>query len=215
MPARKTVFEKFAQWFPEPRDGCWPWGGPRNNYGYGKIRNSGGAPGEKVFMAHRVAYEVFVGPIPAGLEIDHLCRTRHCVNPSHMEPVTPKENWRRGLSPTAIAARRQTCPKGHPLSGDNLYVYPHGGRCCRTCQRAAAREIDRRRSQKPERRASLRRRYAERVATDPAFVAANRARTNETRALRRSLGQCVDCGTPNSTYRCRPCLDATRRKRSA
>jgi hypothetical protein len=79
------------------------------------------------------------------LQIDHLCRVRHCVNPAHMEPVTPRENILR--SPVALAAinaRKTHCPQGHPLSGANLYRTPQGFRACRECRRKSDRESKRR-----------------------------------------------------------------------
>lgn len=73
-------------------NGCWVWTGSLLADGYGNLRD-----GAKVKRAHRVSYETFVGPIPGGLEIDHLCRNRSCINPDHLEPVTRAENQRRGL----------------------------------------------------------------------------------------------------------------------
>lgn len=81
--------------------------------------------------AHRVAYEEIMGPVPEGLELDHLCRTRSCVNPSHLEPVTHRENMNRG----DVATRRKThCPKGHPYDEENTGIY-NGYRNCRACAR--------------------------------------------------------------------------------
>ena len=88
-------------------------------------------------MSHRLAYELEIGPIPAGLEIDHLCRVRNCVNPAHLEPVTHAENIRRGTGPLAENARKTECVHGHPLEGANLYVRPGDGhRQCRACNTA-------------------------------------------------------------------------------
>jgi hypothetical protein len=85
--------------------------------------------------------ELFVGPIPEGLVIDHLCRNRGCINPTHMEPVTNAENVLRGEGPTAVNARKTHCKRGHPFDDVNTYVYAKG-RACRMChqlrQRAAA-----------------------------------------------------------------------------
>ncbi len=113
-------------------DGCWVWKNNIKSNGYGSIWMDGRSRG-----VHRVAYEIAVGPIPTGLQIDHLCRVRACMNPSHLEAVTSKENIRRGN--TAQWQRDKThCPSGHPYSGDNLYV--HGGkRYCRSCSRASSR----------------------------------------------------------------------------
>lgn len=74
--------------------GCWNWPGARTRKGYGQIRLAEG----RTSYTHRESYMAFVGPIPEGLEIDHLCRNRGCFNPDHLEPVTPGENARRGLT---------------------------------------------------------------------------------------------------------------------
>lgn len=109
---------------------CWIWNGCRSGGGYSQVRFQG-----RKFLVHRIFYELFVGPIPKDLEIDHLCRTRACVNPKHLEPVTSQENTLRGISPAAVNARRTHCKHGHPLSGDNLYIEPKGKRRCRICNR--------------------------------------------------------------------------------
>lgn len=87
--------------------------------------------------AHRYAYELLVGPIPPGYQLDHLCRTPLCVRPDHLEPVTPRENTLRGNGPTARHARKTHCIRGHALVGDNVYHTPHrpNGRECWTCKR--------------------------------------------------------------------------------
>jgi len=108
--------------------GCWLWRGSQSRGGYGRYNET---------LAHRVAYELFVGSIPEGLTLDHLCRVRHCVNPEHLEPVTLGENLRRGESFSAVNARKTHCPRGHPLSGENLYRTKSGARCCLICKRAA------------------------------------------------------------------------------
>jgi hypothetical protein len=113
--------------------GCWTFTGPaRNQYGYGGV-------GKR--LAHRLSYEALVGPVPAGLDLDHLCRNRRCVNPLHLEPVTRKENLRRGESGEAGAEfqRRKThCPHGHSLAPGNLDAWSLkvGKRNCLTCRRA-------------------------------------------------------------------------------
>lgn len=115
---------------PEPNSGCWLWSGALNSGGYGCF-NFGGSKGRG---AHRVAYQVLVGEIPAGLHLDHLCRTRCCVNPAHLEPVTQRENCLRGVSPAAIHAKKTHCPKGHLFEGENLARWGDGSqRFCRAC----------------------------------------------------------------------------------
>lgn len=111
---------------------CWEWTGYLNTNGYGTV-NIGNAPR----LAHRVVWTVLVGPIPEGLELDHLCRVRHCVNPDHLEPVTNAENKRRGMGNQHI--RKTHCTRGHPLSGENLVVLLDGRRNCRACKCANAK----------------------------------------------------------------------------
>lgn len=113
---------------------CWLWNG-KTTLGYGYFCAEG-----RMFYAHRFAWEQENGAIPKGLDIDHLCRTRDCVNPAHMEPVTRRENVLRGNSRNALNAAKTLCDKGHPLSGDNLYTYPSGNRGCRDCRRRLRRE---------------------------------------------------------------------------
>ena len=116
---------------------CWNWSGSIDGGGYGGFRRSKESGG-KWIRAHRVSYELFVGPIPSGRCLDHLCRVRSCVNPKHLEPVTIGENCRRGL--TGINSSSKThCPKGHPYSGDNLYINTYGKRECRSCIRSRSR----------------------------------------------------------------------------
>jgi hypothetical protein len=119
-------------------DGCWRWTGARTG-------GSGGQPyaylrmNKKNHYGHRLAYQTFIGPIPAGLEIDHLCRKRDCVNPLHLEAVTRRENLIRGETFTARQVALTHCPKNHPYSGDNLYIDPRGDRQCKECRREAYR----------------------------------------------------------------------------
>ena len=106
-----------ARFIPVTESGCWLWIGGASRFGYGAYWH----PVEKrLVTAHRFSYECLKGEIPAGLQIDHLCRVPCCVNPDHLEAVTPKENTLRSNSVSAIKARQIHCSKGHPLSGDNL-----------------------------------------------------------------------------------------------
>lgn len=118
----------------EESDGCWVWQGATSN-GYGVVGL--GRRTDGTGKAHRVLYELLVGPVPPGMELDHLCRNRRCVNPDHLEPVTRQENIDR--SPL-MPGSRATCPKGHPYEGENLYLYPNGWRACRACHRAWDKE---------------------------------------------------------------------------
>ena len=113
-------------------DSCWEWAHRLRKNGYGQFRI-----GDRMIIAHRVSYELFVGPIPAGLEIDHLCRNRGCVNPSHLEPVTKRVNILRGAGAAAVNAAKTHCIHGHEFRDDNTYVRTDGARICRTCNAAA------------------------------------------------------------------------------
>lgn len=116
--------------------GCWLWTASKNKGGYGQVGVAAGKPA----LAHRVAYQTLVGPIPEGLELDHLCRVRNCCNPDHLEPVTRQENARRGLR-NGFALQTH-CLRGHPLTGDNLRIvrtYCGTGRVCRECARVRDR----------------------------------------------------------------------------
>jgi hypothetical protein len=109
----------------EPNCGCWLWVGARLPNGYGSVRISG-----RTVYAHRASYEHWRGAIPDGLQIDHLCRVRNCVNPSHLEAVTQRENMMRGEGRAAQRARWLLCPRGHELS---VRIRPRGRRLCLVC----------------------------------------------------------------------------------
>jgi 5-methylcytosine-specific restriction endonuclease McrA len=110
-----------------PFHSCWEWGGRIAPNGYGVIEVHTVDNKRRSRRAHRIIYESYVGAIPDGLQLDHLCRNRGCVNPAHLEPVTNHENHRRGLR-----ASKTHCPAGHAYSGDNL-VLTKRGRKCRAC----------------------------------------------------------------------------------
>lgn len=130
--------ERFATKYVVDADtGCWNWTATRHGAGYGTIRE--GRRGSRALMAHRVSYEIHVGPIPDGLQIDHLCRNRGCVNPAHLEPVTSRENTMRGSTLPAANVQKTHCNHGHPYSGPNLLKLPNGERRCRSCSKVARR----------------------------------------------------------------------------
>jgi len=106
---------------------CWLWLGYISPQGYGKLTRE-----RRQIQAHRYTYELLGGTIPADLDLDHLCRVRHCVRPEHMEPVTRKENAQRGAHGRLV----RHCPRGHAYDEANTYVTKAGRRDCRACHRA-------------------------------------------------------------------------------
>lgn len=127
----------------EKTDGCWLWTASTSQ-GYGRIWTPTPDGGRMLAQAHRVAYELLVGPIPDGLYLDHLCRNRLCVRPDHLEPVTNGENVLRGKSGPAENARKTHCIAGHPFDEKNTR-YSAGKRWCRACAARRQRELKARR----------------------------------------------------------------------
>lgn len=132
MAKKQPVIPRFMAKV-EQTDTCWLWKAWVEKNGYGRFWLDGRQHG-----AHRIAYELFKGPIPDGLEIDHLCRVKHCVNPEHLEPVTTAENIRRMTRHrTPYQSLRRECPNGHPYE-ENTATRTEGRRCL-TCKQEANR----------------------------------------------------------------------------
>lgn len=120
----------------EKTETCWLWTGTTTRpipLGYGRLRVAG-----KLWVAHRYHWVQINGDIPEGLELDHLCKTRHCVRLDHLELVTHAVNVQRGNGGRPKAVK---CPRGHEYAGDNLYIRPNGFQDCRACRAAAARRL--------------------------------------------------------------------------
>jgi hypothetical protein len=114
---------------------CWIWRGNRHHSGYGRLKVD-----RDYRLAHRVAYELFVGSIPDGLVLDHFaCENPGCVNPRHVRPVTQRENLLRGDTLPARCAAKTQCPKGHAYTPENTLMHS-GSRECRECNRLKCRE---------------------------------------------------------------------------
>jgi hypothetical protein len=146
MAVKRDPVERF--WAKvEKTDTCWLWTAALNSNSYGHIDVDGHS-----VKAHRFSYELLVGPVPEGLDLDHLCRVRHCVRPDHLQPVTRPTNILRGNGMGARHSRQTHCVHGHPLSGNNLLYSSNGTQCgrprfarrCRECLRRNGRASMRR-----------------------------------------------------------------------
>lgn len=144
-PKPRPWIDRFAEKIALTESGCVEWIASHNGAGYGTLTIN--RHGGKV-LAHRFSYEWHVGPIPLGMQLDHLCRNTLCVNPDHLEPVTHRTNTLRGTAPTAVNAAKTHCNHGHPLSGANVRITPQGWRECRECKRRRSREKYRRKTGK-------------------------------------------------------------------
>jgi len=133
----KPVLERIEALTITDSRGCWVYApGRASSSGYRQV-----LVGPRMLRyAHRVTYEALVGPIPDGMQLDHLCRNRACVNPAHLEPVSPRENTMRSpMSMAAVNSRKTHCPQGHPLTPENVYGAPKR-RQCKTCTNTRASE---------------------------------------------------------------------------
>lgn len=148
MADKQNIIDRFLNHVsPEPNSGCWLWLACCTKLGYGRFNKTT----DKSIPAYQMAYELFRGARPAGMDLDHLCRVPNCVNPWHLEAVTHKENMHRGIVGTLTAARNQRishCPRGHAYDEANTRLSPnrHGtlSRKCKACEVRRAREYRRR-----------------------------------------------------------------------
>lgn len=131
-PSPKTIWDRAAEKIRVDKDGWW-WEGTIGGDGYGKLLIGSRATKRSTFQAHRVVWTLLRGPIPEGLDLDHLCRQRNCVWPEHLEPVSRKENLRRGEGFPGVRARQTHCINGHAFDEANTYIAPNGTRKCRKC----------------------------------------------------------------------------------
>ena len=159
---------------------CWFWTGLKTVTGYGDFWIEGG-----MRRAHRVSYQIAIGEIPAGLQIDHLCRVRHCVNPKHLEAVTQTQNTLRGYGFGAINKRKTACPKGHKY---DVIKFKKGQRfrACSICNRVHSKKHSEKYRSKPENREKILAHRARLIAERDAerkVVAASRPVVEETSAI--------------------------------
>ena len=135
MTASTTIEERFWAKVEKTPHGCWLWTGACTKGGYPVFTEQG-----RQVYAHRWAYARFVGEIPEGMQIDHRCNVRRCVNyETCLRPLSPRDNILRSEAPAAKNARKARCIRGHILYGKNLYTSSKG-RHCRKCQRERDRK---------------------------------------------------------------------------
>lgn len=148
--SKRSPVDRFMEKFVVVDSGCWIWTGMPNHGGYGTFMFSSDKFGKKMVLAHRMSYETFVGCIPDGLVLDHLCRTPACVNWRHLEPVTRRINSLRGLTNAcSVNAKKTHCKRGHEFNDANtrrlITRSGYGGRVCRVCIRQYDRALRARR----------------------------------------------------------------------
>jgi hypothetical protein len=186
--------------------GCWDWVAGKLSSGYGSFRT-----GNRAHVAHRYAYEALIGPIPDGLQLDHLCRNRSCVNPDHLEVVTQRVNLARGVSPPAINARKTHCSRGHEFTDENTYRSPDGYRGCRTCRYETKLRWDRERGHLRDPHKTHCKQGHEFTPENTVLVKngtgrrCRQCRDDYMKSWREknTVGYCVRCGRPHKEGECR------------
>lgn len=188
-PGSETAMDRYfanvraGLWSPTMQSYCLLWVGKLNHEGYAQMGWISLVDKQQHSTGHLFAYERFVGPIPEGFQVDHLCRVRNCVASWHLEAVTPRENLLRGNTFQALNVAKTQCPEGHPYDKANTYVWTDGSRHCRTCARATSAAIREEAGGDP---------FWMRVKQDPEKLAAHRAYKREwakqKRARQRSEG---------------------------
>jgi hypothetical protein len=131
----KSIIERFLQKIQVSDSGCWDWVGYRDRDGYGRVTIN-----KVPYGTHRIIYEYYHGQICPDLVIDHLCKNRKCVNPTHLEQVTNKENLRRSPCTSTLNSAKTHCIHGHEFNDKNTRYRPTGGRSCRICAALQARK---------------------------------------------------------------------------
>jgi hypothetical protein len=146
LSLRRRFWEKV-----KTSDDCWIWAGYKAPCRHGRIMYHDGRGHYRPILAHRMAYELLIGPIPDGAVLDHIeCNNPSCVNPAHLVVTTSWENSKRGTCPSALNARKTHCPKGHPLTDGNVYRCRNGmgriaNRICKKCKLATCAKSYRKR----------------------------------------------------------------------
>lgn len=138
--AARPVIDRIAERVALTDSGCVIWLASLDIGGYGQIGVGSKVDGSaRKVKVHRALYELVIGPIPLGLDLDHLCRNRACCRPDHLEPVTRRENLARGMGLVGEQLRRDHCPRNHPYTPANTYMHK-GARVCRACKAERARK---------------------------------------------------------------------------